>query len=166
MGLRKAEPQRDVCLRAVAEEEQEHDPALAIVEAPRSAGDGRAVDQRVFERGVRAGDVVVVQLHSRRLRGSPARRSHGRRAVPEVMADLPVDAPREVGGQLGAGRIASVDRAHERESSDLCEVFRPLAAAGVAPSHALGERQVRLDQAPPVVSGVDHSGIVITAEEN
>jgi len=53
MGLREAQPDCHIGLRAVAEEEEQDDPPLPVVEPARGAGDGRPVEQHVVESRVR-----------------------------------------------------------------------------------------------------------------
>ena len=54
MSLREAESRGDVGLRAVAEEEEQHDPPLAVVQTARRARDGGAVEEDVVQRLVPA----------------------------------------------------------------------------------------------------------------
>ena len=68
-------------------------------------------------------------------------------AVAQVPLQLAFDATTRVGRELvGTGWIASVDCLDERERRYLSEVVPPFGS-GEAPRHALGQRQVPLDQA-------------------
>ena len=63
---------------------------------------------------------------------------------------LAFDAARQIRLQRDApGRVAPVDRTHERECADLHEILASLARLGEAARDVMDERQVRFDQEPP-----------------
>ena len=151
MSLREAEPRGDVCLRAVAEEEEQHDPPFAVVQIAHRARDGGAVEENVVQSLFPVGELVVDQTaggwQPRHMPGQ----AHRRRPVSQVMADLSLHAARQVRGQFDARGIAPVDRPHEGERSHLGEVVGPFSTAGVPPRHTSGQWQVSLDQSAPFV---------------
>jgi hypothetical protein len=140
MSLREPESLGDIGLRAVAKEEEQHDPPLSVVQTARSACYDRAVEEDVVECLVRARDLVADRQHRWRHTGDSAGTPDGRCSIAQVMPDLALDAARQVCRQFGARRIAPVDRSHERKRPDLSEVVGPFATARVPSRHTARER--------------------------
>ena len=151
MRLRDAEAGGDLGLRAVAEEDEEDDEPLALVEPSCRTGDGGAVEQRVVGRLVSVDQVVREREHVGPKPAERPRDPQHRAAVAQVVADLAVDATREIRAELLAVGVAPVHGTDEGERPDLRKVFDLLAVAGVPPRNAPREWQVGLDQAEPLI---------------